>query len=187
MKDIRYNRPQTRNGIASALLVVLVAAIVVVGPHFLETSPTTNTSTDLANGVTTTIPSAAAGPPRCDVLRRPTVMNLQGYLDLAAANVCVISTSGDATKHVRSFGLSAAQLHRLEADFNAHSTSQPTVNRACPGSRVSTVVAGVTVDGRPVMLFGSCTGEFAGIGRYWVPNPATLAAIGALTGRPRQR
>jgi hypothetical protein len=186
MKDIRYNRPQTRNGVASGLLVVLLAAIVVVGPHFLKTSPTTNESTDRANGVATA-PGAVLSPPRCDVPHRPTLMNLEGYLDLAAADVCVISTSGDATRHARSFALSAGQIRQLEADFNAHSTSQPTIGRACPGSRVSTVLAGVTVDGQPVMLYGSCTGEFAGVGRYWVPNPATPAAIWALTGHPRQR
>jgi hypothetical protein len=185
MKDSRYSRVQTRNGIASGLLVVLVAAIVVVGPHFLRASPTTNESTDQANGVRTT-PGAVASPPRCDAPKRSALMNLQGYLDLAAAKVCVISTSPGSPSHTRSFVLSVAQLRQLEADFNAHSTSQPILDRACPRSGASTRVAGITADGQQVMLFGSCTGEFAGIGRYWVPNPVTRATIKALAGHPPQ-
>jgi hypothetical protein len=185
MKDYRYSRAQTRNGIASGLLVILVAAIVVVGPHFLKASPTTNESTDQANGVRTTV-GGAASPPPCDLQKRSTLMNLQGYLDLTAAKVCVISTSDGSPSHTRSFVLSVGQLRQLEADFNAHSTSQPILDRACP-SGASTVVAGITADGQQVMLFGSCTGEFAGIGRYWVPNPVTRATIKALAGHSPQR
>ena len=186
MKDYRYSRVQTRNGIASGLLVVLVAAIVVVGPHFLRASPTTNESTDQANGVRMT-PGAVASPPPCDLTKRSTLMNLQGYLDLAAARVCVISTADRSPSRTRSFVLSAGQLRQLEADFNAHSTSQPILGRACPGGGASTVVAGVTVDGQLVTLVGSCRGEFAGVGRYWVPNPLTRDTIESLAGHPPQR
>ncbi len=182
MKDYRHHSPvPTRGGIASIVLVVLIAVIVVVGPHLLRTSPTANTATDPANGVPTA--SVASAPP-CDG-RAPASMSLQGYLHLAAASVCVAShRQGHLVFDGPAVPLTSAQIHRLDTDFNANSTSNPRVERTCSTSGRSTVVSGVTVDGQQIRLFAdSCTGEFAGAGRYWVPSETTRATMRSVLRR----
>ena len=186
MKDYRYRRPQTRNGITGgAVLVGLLAVLVVVGPHLLRASPTTNESTDPDNGARTT--ATVRSVPRCNV-GAPAWMNLRGYLHLAAASVCPASPRpGNASSRL-AFALSPPQLRQLEADFNAHSTSSPRILPACGTRKRSTVLSGLTVDGHPVQLYAdACTGEFVGIGRYWVPSAATRATIQAVMGKPVQR
>jgi hypothetical protein len=181
MKDYRHSPVPTRGGIASTVLVILIAVIVVVGPHLLRTSPTTNASTDPANGVPTA--SVATAPP-CDG-RAPASMSLRGYLHLAAARVCVAShRQGHLVFDRPSVRLTPTQLHQLDSDFNANSTSSPRVQRTCSTSGRSTVVSGVTVDGQQIRLFAdSCTGEFAGAGRYWVPSETTRATMGSVLRR----
>ena len=114
-------------------------------------------------------------------------MNLQGYLDLAAARVWGISHRPTAASRTRSVVLSAGQLRQLEADLECplHQPADP--RPSLPARGASTVVAGVTVDDLPVTLVGSCRGEFAGVGRYWVPNPLTRDTIKSLAGPPPQR
>jgi hypothetical protein len=176
MKDLRHRSVQTRNGIASAVAVAAIAVVVVVGPHLLRTSPTTNDSTDPANGVRTT---GVASQPRCRSGTAPVSVSLRGDLHLAAATVCAASRRGGRlVLRGPSVPLDAGQLRELEADFNAHSTSAPRIHRTCRVSRGSTVVAAVTVDGQAVQLASDgCTGEFAGAGRYWVPSALTRATL----------
>jgi hypothetical protein len=181
MKDYRQSPVPTRGGIASTVLVILIAVIVVLGPHLLRTSPTTNAFTDPANGVPTA--SLASAPP-CDG-GPPASMSLRGYLHLAAASVCVAShRQGHLVFDGPSVPLTSAQLHRLDTDFNANSTSSPRVQRTCSTPGLSTVVSGVTVDGQQIRLFAdSCTGEFAGAGRYWVPSETTRATMRSVLRR----
>jgi hypothetical protein len=181
MKDYRHSPVPTRGGIASIVLVILIAVIVVVGPHLLRTSPTTNTSTDPANGVPT---ASVASPPPCNG-RAPASMSLRGYLHLAAASVCVAThRQGHLVFDGPSVRLTPAQLHQVDSDFNAHSTSSPRVQHTCSASAPSTVVSGVTVDGQQIRLFAdSCTGEFAGAGRYWVPSETTRATMRSVLRR----
>jgi hypothetical protein len=181
MKDYRHSPVPTRSGITSTVLVMLIAVVVVIGPHLLRTSPTTNTSTDPANGVPTA--SVTSAPP-CD-RRGPASMSLRGYLHLAAASVCVASRrQGHLVFDGPSVPLTPAQLHQIDTDFNANSTSSPRVERRCSTPGRSTVVSGVTVEGQPIRLFAdSCTGEFAGAGRYWVPSQSTRASVGSVLRR----
>jgi hypothetical protein len=181
MKDYRHSPVATRGGIARSLLVILIAVVVVVGPQLLRTSPTTNTSTDPANGVPTA--SVASAPP-CDG-RAPASMSLRGYLHLAAASVCVAShRHGHLVFDGPSVRLTPAQLQQVDSDFNANSTSSPRVQRTCSTSGPSTVVSAVTVDGQQIRLFAdSCTGEFAGAGRYWVPSETTWATMRSVLRR----
>jgi hypothetical protein len=176
MKDYRQNPVPTRRGITSAVLVVLVAVIVVIGPHLLRASPTTNEETDPSNGASTV---AAVSPPRCDAERTSAWMSLRGYLHLAAATICTASRhQGRLVFDSPSVQLTRHQLRQVETDFNMHSTPDPRVERSCAASVSSTVVSGVTVEGQPVRLFAdSCTGEFAGAGRFWVPSAMTRATI----------
>jgi hypothetical protein len=176
MKDYRQNPVPTRGGIARAVVVALIAVIVVIGPHLLRTSPTTNESTDPANGVSTT---TLGSPPRCDAGRAAAWMTLRGYLHLAAATLCVARhQKGRLVFDHPSVTLTREQLRQLESDFNANSTSTPRLERSCHTAQSSTVVSGVTVEGQQVELFAdSCTGEFAGAGRYWVPSAMTRATI----------
>jgi hypothetical protein len=175
MKDYRHISVPTRGGIARIVMVIAIAVIVVAGPQLLRASLTTNTSTDPANGVPTA--SVAVAPP-CDG-QAPASMSLRGYLHLAAASVCVAShRQGHLVFDGPSVRLTPAQLHQVDSDFNANSTSSPRVQRACPTSGPSTVVSGVTADGQQIRLFAdSCTGEFAGAGRYWVPSETTRATM----------
>jgi hypothetical protein len=176
MKDYRHNPVPTRGGIARAVVVALLAVLVVIGPHLLRTSPTTNEATDPANGVATTTVDA---PPRCDTGRAAAWMALSGYLHLAAATVCMARhQKGRLVFDHPSVTLTRAQLRQLESDFNANSTSRPRLERSCHAAEPSTVVSGVTVEGQQVQLFAdSCTGEFAGAGRYWVPSAMTRATL----------
>jgi hypothetical protein len=184
MKDYRY-RAQTRNGITGAVLVGLLAVFVVVGPHLLRASPTTNESTDPNNGVRTT--ARVRSVPRCHI-GAPVWMSLRGYLHLAAASVCPASPGPGNSSSRSAFPLSPPQLRELEADFNAHSTSSPRIRPSCGTKRRSTVLSGLTVDGHQVQLYAdACTGEFAGVGRYWVPSAATRATIRAVMGQRAQR
>jgi hypothetical protein len=188
MKDYRVTRVQTRNGIASAVVVALLAVVVIVGPHLLRASPTTNESTDPANGVRATVDVASAA--RCRFGRAPAWMTLRGYLELVAASLCVPPRgSGNRPPWFASFPLSPAQLRQVEDDFNAHSTMSPTLEGDCRSKPPPTVVSGVTADGREVLLYADgCTGEFAGIGRYWVPSAATRATMSSVlgdSGQPR--
>ncbi|MDX6368268.1 MAG: hypothetical protein QOK30_3344 [Nocardioidaceae bacterium] len=180
MKDYRHSPVPTRGGIASIVLVILIA-VIVVGPHLLRTSPSTSMSTDPTNGVPTA--SVASAPP-CDG-RAPLSMSLRGYLHLAAASVCVAShRQGHLVVDGPSVPLTPAQLHQVDSDFNANSTSSPRVQRTCSASGPSTVVSGVTVDGQEIRLFSdSCTGEFAGAGRYWVPSETTRATMRSVLRR----
>jgi hypothetical protein len=188
MKDYRVTRVQTRNGIASAVVVALLAVVVIVGPHLLRASPTTNESTDPANGVRATADAGSAA--RCRIGRTPAWMTLRGYLELVAASLCAPpGGSGDRSRGLAAFPLSPAQLRQVEDDFNAHSTTSPTLKGDCRSKPPPTAVSGVTADGREVLLYADgCTGEFAGVGRYWVPSAATRATISSVlgdSGQPR--
>jgi hypothetical protein len=188
MKDYRTTtRVPARNGIASAVVVALLAVVVIVGPHLLRASPTTNESTDPANGVRATADAGSAA--RCRIGRAPAWMTLRGDLELAAASLCVPPRgSGDRSDRSTSFPLSPAQLRQVEADFNAHATTSPTLAGDCRTQPPSTAVSGVTVDGQEVLLYADgCTGEFAGIGRYWVPSAATRATLSSVLGDSGQR
>jgi hypothetical protein len=182
MKDSRTTRVQTRNGIASAAVVALLAVVVIVGPHLLRASPTTNESTDPANGVRATADAGSAA--RCRIGRAPAWMTLRGYLELASASLCIPTRgSGESSRRAAAFPLSPVQLRQVESDFNAHSTTSPTLEGECRDKPPSTAVSGITVDGRPVLLYADgCTGEFAGIGRYWVPSAATRTTISSVLG-----
>jgi hypothetical protein len=178
MKDYRHSPVPTRGGIARILMVILIAVIVVAGPQLLRTSLNANTPIDPANGVPT---ASVASVPPCDG-RAPASMSLRGYLHLAAASVCVASRHhGHLVFDGPSVRLTPAQLHEVDSDFNANSTSSPRVQRTCSTSGPSTVVSGVTADGQQIRLFAdSCTGEFAGAGRYWVPSETTRATMRSL-------
>lgn len=159
-------------------MVILIAVIVVAGPQLLRTSLHTHTPIDPANGVPT---ASAASVPPCDG-RAPASMSLRGYLHLAAASVCVAShRHGHLVFDGPSVRLTPALLHEVDSDFNANSTNSPRVQRTCATSGPSTVVSGVTVDGQQIRLFAdSCTGEFAGAGRYWVPSETTRETMRSL-------
>lgn len=56
----RARRARTRKGVAGGIGVAALAAAVIVTPHFLKTSPTTNEATDPTNGVRSAEPGAPA-------------------------------------------------------------------------------------------------------------------------------
>jgi hypothetical protein len=53
-RPVAFGRaPRPRRRVTSAVIIGAVAATIVIGPHFLRSSPTTNGATDPANGVAT--------------------------------------------------------------------------------------------------------------------------------------
>lgn len=65
----RSRRNRARKGVAGGIVIGAVAAAVVITPHFLETSPTTNEYTDPSNGVDVVEEGSAFAADPCP--RRP--------------------------------------------------------------------------------------------------------------------